>query len=577
LDSRTLDKDAGYSVVGQQLMKWMHKRWYSLVHFPYGLAAQPLMRIPANKYRRMRQATLLQMLAPKGDRARRRACHASNQLVLTAPSALSGLHVFWINGDADRRRRMEDELSELGIVNHTRVPAVMRADILRLQAQGFQLKGLRLEEQVRRHNAAAAWALNSPCREPLAPPHPGRLPPGVLNPHPHPRAPCPGTPSAPVPHPHLPHSLPQVQSSVRDARGATAQQKVTYSYSELGCTLSHLRAARMAFESGAEASLVLEDDLVLRHIPSWTHSLSELMARAPPGWRILQLHTINAPLLRAWCSYAVGFRRWEKLHWSSAAYLLSRRAAAALSDASGPVDAPDYATRLAGFIARHVAWHASGHAADHASPLVADNLIFRTNLPHAYTFSRPLFALAPSRSSIQTAEVHRVLDTPMRALVDAYFAPDKQMERCASLSFSGSLAKGVVEGASARRGVRRQAEDTGRVGCSICGDGGVLHPSLIVAGACVGSTEVPPFHPLPLPNVSFPPHRGRVHMHMHVCRKRLQHTRPVMCTEVEQYFTSARTPGGDLRSFTSCRHRFGHLGCCDLAPKVALPAHARPR
>lgn len=354
---------------------------------------------------------------------------------------------------------------------------------------------------------------------------------------------------------------------------------MTYSYSELGCTLSHLRAARMAFESGAAASLVLEDDLVLRHMPSWTHSLAELMARAPAGWRILQLHTINAPLLRNWCIYSIGFRRWEKLHWSSAAYLLSRQAAAALSEATGPLDAPDFPTRLAGFIASHLAWRGAGIPSDHASPLVADNLIFRTNLPHAYTFSRLLFALAPSNSSIQTPEVQRVLDSPMRAVADAYFAPDKQMERCASLSFSGSLAKGVAEGESARRGVRRRAGgiSSGRFGCSICGDGGLLQPNLIVAAACEGGHDVPPFHPLPLPNVTFPPlsHRVKLDIHSHICHKRSQLTRPVACAEVAHYFVSARTPRGELRSFTSCRHKFGHSGCCDVAPDVARPPRTR--
>jgi hypothetical protein len=211
---------------------------------------------------------------------------------------------------------------------------------------------------------------------------------------------------------------------------------------------------------------------------------------------------------------------------------------------------------------------------------VADNLIFRTNLPHAYTFSRPLFGLAPSNSSIQTAEVHRVLDAPVRTVVDTYFAPDKQMERCASLSFSGSLAKGVAEGASARRGVRRRGGDvpTGRVGCSICGDGGLLQPSLIVAASCVGEHAALPFHPLPLANVTFPPRsrHAKLHVHLHVCRKRLLRTRPVTCSEVDQYFTTARTASGDLRSFTSCRHKFGHSGCCDVAPNAARPQRARP-
>jgi hypothetical protein len=175
LDSRTLQKDDEYAVVGQELMKWMRMRWYDLVHFPYALAAQPLMRISLHRYRWMRQAALVRMVSPKGDRPRRRACHATNRLVLTAASALSGLHLFWINADAsvDRRRRMETELDALGIRNHTRVPAVVLADIQRLQARGFQLKGLRLEEKVRR-GLAMLFGQPTPQREGPAPKPPAQ-------------------------------------------------------------------------------------------------------------------------------------------------------------------------------------------------------------------------------------------------------------------------------------------------------------------------------------------------------------------------------------------------------------------
>jgi hypothetical protein len=368
-----------------------------------------------------------------------------------------------------------------------------------------------------------------------------------------------------------------MSAAVRDSPGATDQQKVTYSFAQLGCTLSHLRAARLAFESGAPASLVMEDDLVLRHMSSWTHSLGELMARAPAGWRILQLHMINTPLLRNWCSEAVGFRRWEKLHWSSAAYLLSRQGASALSLASGPLDAPDYPTRLAAFIASRVDDKVVGHAnpSDHTSPLVSDYLIFRANLPHAYSFSRPLFGLSPFRSTIQTPEVDQLLDMPMRAVADAYFAPDKHMERCASLSFSGSLATGMAEGTTARRGVRHRSDkpSSHRVGCFSCGDGGLLHSSLIVVGACDGEDgqRAPPFQPLPLANVTFPQHAHRVkpYIYLHTCRKRPQRTRPITCAEVDRYFASPMTPGGKLHSSTSCSLKFGHLGCCDVVPHAS--------
>jgi hypothetical protein len=145
----------------------MQARWPSLYRYPYALATGPLEDISADKHRQMRQAALLQMLSDTGDEERRRACEAYHQVVLTAPSALSGLHIFWINADdnLDRRRRMEAELGELGIRNHTRVPAVVLADIQRWQARGLELKGLRLVEQVHRAPSAvpaAKWLPNPP-------------------------------------------------------------------------------------------------------------------------------------------------------------------------------------------------------------------------------------------------------------------------------------------------------------------------------------------------------------------------------------------------------------------------------
>lgn len=59
---------------------------------------------------------------------------------------------------------------------------------------------------------------------------------------------------------------------------------------ELGCALSHMRAARALLEDGHEAALVLEDDADLSFWPLWPHSLAELVAALPPRWTTLSLH-----------------------------------------------------------------------------------------------------------------------------------------------------------------------------------------------------------------------------------------------------------------------------------------------
>jgi hypothetical protein len=149
LDSRTLEKSSKYRVAGGKVLRWMRERWPSLYEYPYSLTVKPV-NITLQKYRRLRQKALLQMVSPKEDQERRQACYASSKFVLDATSALFGVHVFWSNADEgiDKRMRMEVELRELGIRNHTRVPAVVLADIQQLQARGLQLHEVRLEERV---------------------------------------------------------------------------------------------------------------------------------------------------------------------------------------------------------------------------------------------------------------------------------------------------------------------------------------------------------------------------------------------------------------------------------------------
>lgn len=55
---------------------------------------------------------------------------------------------------------------------------------------------------------------------------------------------------------------------------------------EIGCTLSHLRAAEMILESGHEYALVMEDDIHLNYLLQWKTSIQEIVAQAPPDWQV---------------------------------------------------------------------------------------------------------------------------------------------------------------------------------------------------------------------------------------------------------------------------------------------------
>lgn len=507
VDSKTMNKDDRFSRGGMHVLAAAQRQWPTLLHFPYHLAAQPLMRIPREAYRIMRAKALAHMLNLSCDKPHEHACLAREGLRLDGRGALAGVHIFWINADANvgRREIMEAEFKRLGIVNHTRVPAIVESDIRRLEAEGLSLPGLRF--------------------------------------------------------------VPRLQSFVGDVQRANATEHVTYSYAELGRTLSHLAAARLAYETRMAASLVLEDSVLLWPIPMWTHSLPELMARAPTGWKILQLHTINAKLLRTWCPIATGFRRWERLHWSSAAYILSWKGAAGLSVEAGPLGTPGYARRIATFIYSFVK-QTTGQASQATNSLVADNLIFQSGMPHTYTFARPLFALAPAEAPIHTADAHEVAERAMREWLIDYFSPSHALLPCAALSFSGSLARGTREG-----GERRHAS-TARLGCMICADGGVLHPELLVAGACIdpaapNRTDYRRLSILPRPVFPLRSRRYPTPVDAPTCVRRNMRTRAVSCAELDGHFTRESRYKRKEGPWTSCHKNLGHLGCCDEVPDAA--------
>jgi GR25 family glycosyltransferase involved in LPS biosynthesis len=67
---------------------------------------------------------------------------------------------------------------------------------------------------------------------------------------------------------------------------------------ELGCTLSHLKAIKEAYDNNEKYVLVMEDDCNFEYIEHQKYSIDELiqmMNKDYPDWDILQLATIDFP------------------------------------------------------------------------------------------------------------------------------------------------------------------------------------------------------------------------------------------------------------------------------------------
>lgn len=99
---------------------------------------------------------------------------------------------------------------------------------------------------------------------------------------------------------------------------------------ELGCTLSHLAAARQLLLDGHEAAIVLEDDAHLGAASRWPFTPAELVAQLPPEWTTLQLYhdadARHAPTTGAAATLVPYAHRGARMR-GAVGYVLSRRGA----------------------------------------------------------------------------------------------------------------------------------------------------------------------------------------------------------------------------------------------------------
>lgn len=98
---------------------------------------------------------------------------------------------------------------------------------------------------------------------------------------------------------------------------------------ELGCTLSHLKAIKQAYESGLENVLIFEDDVSLDLMPLWeVKKLSELVEKLPE-WEIIKFgNTLCQNKILKNIEYYV----WGKHCWGAWTYLINRKGMRSILD-----------------------------------------------------------------------------------------------------------------------------------------------------------------------------------------------------------------------------------------------------
>jgi GR25 family glycosyltransferase involved in LPS biosynthesis len=101
------------------------------------------------------------------------------------------------------------------------------------------------------------------------------------------------------------------------------------SNSELGCTLSHLKAIEKFYESGDNLGIICEDDLSFEFLPYWKTPIQSLIQQAPKDWNIIMLGYIISPenikYLEMFNGYYQPFN--QSIHSSTLCYLINRNGA----------------------------------------------------------------------------------------------------------------------------------------------------------------------------------------------------------------------------------------------------------
>ncbi len=166
------------------------------------------------------------------------------------------------------------------------------------------------------------------------------------------------------------------------------------SLSEIGCTLSHLRAYQHMLEAGVDQALIFEDDLLL--IANFLPELSPRMDRLPKDWGILQL-TCPSTEFQAIGNGLVQYLGQTNLPVASSAYLISASGAETFLRNAYPIRYP-----ADSLIGRGLRWGIPTYGVD--SPLAGQNNVFPSQIyqstghvPRALTYLKTVLVRIVSR------------------------------------------------------------------------------------------------------------------------------------------------------------------------------------
>ena len=185
-------------------------------------------------------------------------------------------------------------------------------------------------------------------------------------------------------------------------RARTPADINTFTFHEVACTLSHLRAIKQAYDDGQEMAIILEDDALISQdfVDNWESYADQ----APSDWQILQWMTSNTFVnKRAIHTHDDFWMSWRWYFWGAVLYSIRREGMERIIEASS------YANHNKVKITRNVGndsttstatttTHADRWMFSEPQVVTADSLVFY--LTKTYTSTYPWITLRNCSSTI---------------------------------------------------------------------------------------------------------------------------------------------------------------------------------
>lgn len=97
------------------------------------------------------------------------------------------------------------------------------------------------------------------------------------------------------------------------------------SVGEYGCSLSHIKAIKQAFENGDEEAFIIEDDMHNMYYPLWEKSLKEVIKQKPEKAECLIFYTSNPAIYDMFEKNPKKEYMICKWTWSTGCYYINRK------------------------------------------------------------------------------------------------------------------------------------------------------------------------------------------------------------------------------------------------------------